>query len=177
MFRPARRRSWLGDVVVRLAASVFGLSAVLLAIAFVAGMRYGRDGSVAAERGGGTSWSLMWRAVGGLAAGDALKALAAVLVLVAVGILFVTTVLHYRAITHTFERVKSLMRNVLQSIPTGVLTFDARGVITSLNSAAERLLGLRASAVVGRQIEDVLKTVNDILDWKRRENRTERQLK
>ncbi len=176
MFRPARRRSRRGDVVVRLAASVFGLFALLLAIAFVAGMQYERDGLVAADRGGGTSWSLTWRAVGGLAAGDALKALAAVLVLVAVGILFLTTVLHYRAITHTFERVKSLMRNVLQSIPTGVLTFDARGVITSLNGAAERLLGLRASAVVGRQIEDVLQTVPDLLAWTRRALRAERLL-
>jgi nitrogen fixation/metabolism regulation signal transduction histidine kinase len=90
-----------------------------------------------------------WPAGGGLAAGDAFRVLAAVLILAAVGILFLTTFLNYRAITHTFERVKSLMRNVLQSIPTGVLTFDSRGVVTSLNNAAERLLGLRASAVVG----------------------------
>ncbi|HAM54999.1 MAG TPA: hypothetical protein DCQ64_06190 [Candidatus Rokubacteria bacterium] len=59
----------------------------------------------------------------------------------------------------SLERVKSLMRNILQSIPTGVLTLDAREAVTSLNVAGERLLALRASAIVGRAIEDALQAM------------------
>jgi PAS domain S-box-containing protein len=173
MFRPARRRSWLGYAPVRLAASVFGLFVLLLAVAVVAGIQYERYHLVGLGRGGG---AVAWPAGGGLAAGDALRVLAAVLILAAVGILFLTTFLNYRAITHTFERVKSLMRNVLQSIPTGVLTFDSRGVVTSLNNAAERLLGLRASAVVGRRIEDALQTAPELFVWIRGALRGERLL-
>lgn len=165
MFRPARERSLLGYVPLRLAVSVFVLFALLLAVAVVLGMQYERhvllsQGAIATEQGSpGFVRGLAWR--------DLLKVFGALLLLAAVGILLFTTFQNYRAITQTFERVKSLMRNILQSIPTGVLTLDARGTVTSLNSAAERLLGLRASVVVGRPVDDVLQTAPDLSAWVR----------
>ncbi|MBI3454279.1 MAG: PAS domain-containing protein [Candidatus Rokubacteria bacterium] len=164
MFRPARERSLLGYVPLRLAAAVFVLFALLLAVALVVGMQFERHvllsagGVPPAELGGqGPPAGLAWR--------DLLKVVAALLALAAFAILLFTTFENYRSITQTFERVKHLMRNVLQSIPTGVLTLDPRGTVTSLNSAAERLLGVRASAVVGRPVDEVLRAAPEVGAW------------
>ncbi len=166
MFRPAQERSWLGYVPVRLALTVFALFALLLAAAVLVGMLYERhvlvsSGAIPAVEQGplGLVQGLAWR--------DLVKVFGALLLLAAAGILLFTTFQNYRAVTQTFERVKSLMRNILQSIPTGVLTVDSRGVVTALNSSAERLLGLRASAVVGRRVDEVLQTAPDLSVWVR----------
>jgi PAS domain S-box-containing protein len=103
--------------------------------------------------------------VRGLARGDLWWVFGTLVILAAAGTLFFATFQNSRSITHTFERVKSFMRNILQSIPTGVMTFDSRGLITSLNSAAERLLGLRASAVIGRPVDEVLQNAPELGAW------------
>jgi len=164
MFRPAPERSLLGYVPLRLALSVFLLFALLLAAAVLLGMQFERQllsssGAVAAA--GGDPWAarLGWR--------ELVKVVGALLALAALGIVGFTTFQNYRSITQTFEHVKSLMRNVLQSIPTGVMTLDGRGSVTSLNGAAERLLDLRASMVVGRSVEQVLQTAPQLASWVR----------
>lgn len=160
MFRPAPQRSRLGYVPLQLAAVVFGLVVLLLAAAVFVGIQYERSRLLGADAGGvighGAWVALGWE--------DALKVVAALLLLAAVGIVFFMTVLNYRAVTQTFEHVKSLMRNILESIPTGVLTLDPRGAVVSLNGAAERLLGLRASAVVGRNLEEP-QVPADLVTW------------
>src|SRR5260370_8125005 len=136
MFRQLRGGSRLGSVPLRLAVSVFFLFALLLAIAVAVGMQYERyrlARSIPPTSGqmpGGQP------ALGREAAWpDLFKVFGASLVLVAVGVLFFTAVRSYRAISQTVEQVKTLMRNILQSIPTGGLTIDSRGVATSLHSA------------------------------------------
>ena len=160
MFRPAPRRSRLGYVPLKLAASVFGLFVLLLTIAVFVGIQYERSRALSADTASaiaGAAWlALNW--------GSALKIVAALLLLAAVGIVFFMTVLNYRAVTQTFEHVKSLMRNILESIPTGVLTLDSKGAVTSLNGASERLLGLRVSAVQGRQLEQS-QVPADLVAW------------
>ena len=52
----------------------------------------------------------------------------------------VMTVLHYDSTRRRLEEVKGLARRILESIPTGVLTVDARGLITAVNPAAEGVL-------------------------------------
>jgi len=169
VFRPATQRSRLGYIPLQLAASVFALFVLLLAVAVFVGMQYERFRLLGPGAGGvigrGTWLALGWAGT--------VKIVVALLTLAAVGIVFFMTILNYRAVTQTFERAKSLMRNVLQSIPTGVLTLDPRGVVTSLNSAAERLLGLRASAVVGRGLEE-LQVSSDLVAWIRDARRGER---
>lgn len=166
MFRPARKHARLGYVPLRLAASVFSFFALLLVIAVVVGMQYERQrlaslGTLTVPGAGAPSLTRT------LAPEDLLKVLVALLFLAALGILFFTTFQNYRAITQTFERVKGHMRNILQSIPTGVLTLDSRGCVTTLNNAAERLLGLRASAISGRPIDEVLQGVPGLALWMR----------
>src|SRR5262249_52611735 len=107
--------------------------------------------------------------------GETLTIVAAFLLLAAVGTLSVMTVLNYRGVTETFERAKSLMRNILQSITTGVLTLDPRGTVTSLNNTAERFLGLRASAVVGRPLEE-LPIPPDLVTWIHESGRGDRRV-
>ncbi len=133
---------------------------LLLTIAVSVGIQYERSrglSSDAASAIAGAAWlALNWD--------SALKIVAALLLLAAVGIVFFMTVLNYRAVTQTFEHVKSLMRNILESIPTGVLTLDSNGAVTSLNGASERLLGLRVSAVQGRQLEES-QVPADLVAW------------
>lgn len=51
----------------------------------------------------------------------------------AIGITAVITFLHYDSTIRTLEEVKGLARHILQSIPTGVLTLNRRGIITAIN--------------------------------------------
>jgi len=164
VFRPAREHSRFGYVPLRLVVSVFSLFALLLAVAVVVGMHYERRlaSSVAS-----TGPDVTAAPLSSLALGDLLKTLAVLLFLAAIGILFFTTFQNYRVVTKTFERVKSHVRNILQSIPTGVLTLDSRGVVTALNNAGEQLLGLRASVVVGRSVDEVLRAAPVLAAWLR----------
>lgn len=156
MFRPAPPPSRLGYVPVRLAASALLLVVLLLALAVVVGIQW--EGYHALESGIDAPPGVGLRPP----PSNTVKRFLALLTLPALGVVFLMTLLNYRAITRTFERVKSLMRNILESIPTGVLTLDRLGLVTSLNGAAERLLGLRATAVVGRRLGE-LDTAPDLV--------------
>jgi PAS domain S-box-containing protein len=158
MFRPAPPPSRVGYAPVRLAVGVFLLVVLLLALAVVVGMQWERHRVL--ETGANVPPDVGL----GLPSSAAAKLFLAVLTLAALGIVVFMTRLNYRAITQTFERVKSLMRNILESIPTGVLTLDRLGVVTSLNGAAERLLGLRATAVVGHRLGE-LDAAPDLVQW------------
>lgn len=48
------------------------------------------------------------------------------------------------------EQVESYHENILRSIASGVITSDSRGIITTFNAAAERILGRRGGEVIGR---------------------------
>jgi PAS domain S-box-containing protein len=124
---------------------------LLLGGAVFLGMQYERSRLLGPDVGGVIEHK-PWLALGGE---GAVKILGAIFVLVAVAIVSFVTALSLRTATRTFERAKGLMRNILHSIPTGVLTLDPRGTVTSLNSAAERLLGLRASSALGRTLDEL----------------------
>ncbi len=156
----------LGYVPLRLALGVFGLFVLLLAAVLVVGMQLERHLLLAAGAIPGAEAERV-RLQGALAWTDAAKAVAILLALAAAAILLFTTFQNYRSVTRTFERVKSVVRNVLDSIPTGVLTVDAGGLLTSLNGAAERLLGVRASMTVGRPVEAVLEHAPELWRWVR----------
>ncbi len=156
MFRPTHPRSLFGYVPLRLVLSVFALFALLLAIAVLAGIEYEKH---ILEGAGAPPAEGRWT--------DLLKVLGVLLLLAAAGILGFTTFQNYRAITQTFERSKSLMRNILESIPTGVLTLDPRGNVTSLNGAAERLLSLWPSTVVGRPVDGLIEMAPELVAWMR----------
>ncbi|MBI5627342.1 MAG: PAS domain-containing protein, partial [Candidatus Rokubacteria bacterium] len=143
--------------------SAFALVALLLAAWVAVGVQYERHrlltSGLPVPTPGPSSL------VRGLGWPELVAAFAALLVLAAIGIVLFGAYQNYRAVTETFERVKSLMRNILESIPTGVLTLDAGGAVTSLNGPGERLLGLRASAIRGRPVSEALQSAPDLTAW------------
>lgn len=53
------------------------------------------------------------------------------------------------------EQVESYNEDILRSIASGVITCDSRGVITTFNAAAERILSYQAHDVIGRRCDHV----------------------
>ena len=73
----------------------------------------------------------------------------------AVSIAAVMSFLHYASTKRTLEEVKGLARNILQSIPTGILTVNKSGVITAVNPTAEAVLKRPAADLLGTSYESV----------------------
>lgn len=71
----------------------------------------------------------------------------------AVSIAAVISFLHYASTKRTLEEVKGLARNILQSIPTGILTINRSGVITAVNPTAEAVLKRPAAHLLGNSYE------------------------
>jgi PAS domain S-box-containing protein len=85
----------------------------------------------------------------------------------AIGIAGVITVLHYDSTKRTLEEVKGLARNILESIPTGVLTVNPSGVITVINPTAEAVLKRSAEDLLGNSYESVFaegETIRTVLE-------------
>jgi PAS domain S-box-containing protein len=63
--------------------------------------------------------------------------------------------------------VKGLARNILQSIPTGILTLNRSGVITAVNPTAEAVLKRPSAELLGHSYETVFsegETIRSVLD-------------
>ncbi|MCX5720404.1 MAG: ATP-binding protein [Nitrospirae bacterium] len=85
----------------------------------------------------------------------------------AIGIAAVITFLHYDSTRRTLEEVKGLARNILESIPTGVLTVNRSGVITAVNPTAEAVLKRSAADLLGNSYESVFaegETIRAVLE-------------
>lgn len=85
----------------------------------------------------------------------------------AIGIAAVITFLHYNSTRRTLEEVKGLARNILQSIPTGVLTVNRDGVITAVNPTAEAVLKHSSDDLLGNDYQSVFpegETIRHVLD-------------
>jgi len=96
----------------------------------------------------------------------------------AIGIAAVITFLHYDSTRRTLEEVKGLARNILQSIPTGVLTLNRAGVITAVNPMAEAVLKRAGADLLGHSYESVFAegdTVREALDGALRSHEYSRQ--
>lgn len=62
------------------------------------------------------------------------------------------------------EDVESYNKNILQSVPSGVISFDRELKIESINSPAEKILELRAESIIGKDYLEVLgKAISNIL--------------
>ncbi len=54
------------------------------------------------------------------------------------------------------EGRKRYTETVLRNVSTGVVSVDRKGVITTINRAAERMFDINAEAIIGRRYEEVL---------------------
>lgn len=85
----------------------------------------------------------------------------------AVSLIAQVSFLHYASTKRTLEEVKGLARNILQSIPTGILTVNRSGIITAVNPTAETVLKRSASDLLGQSYESVFaggEVIREVLD-------------
>ena len=90
-----------------------------------------------------------------------------VLLVGAISLAAVITFFHYHSTKRTLEEVKGLARNILQSIPTGILTVNRSGIITAVNPTAEAVLKRPAADLLGNSYESVFargETIREVLD-------------
>lgn len=98
------------------------------------------------------------------ARGEIIKVSAILFLLAVVGV--ATLVIHhnYRSINRALERTKTLARNILDSIASGVVTLDRQGRITSVNPSAERILGIEARKVAWRHYTEAFHLQRDLAE-------------
>ncbi|MDI3464644.1 MAG: Periplasmic sensor signal transduction histidine kinase [Nitrospira sp.] len=80
----------------------------------------------------------------------------------AIGIAALVTFLHYDTTRRTLEEVKGLARNILQSIPTGVLTINREGIVSAVNPAAEAVLNRTSSGLLSKEYDAVFPETDPI---------------
>jgi PAS domain S-box-containing protein len=154
MFRPAPSSAFWPALPLRLVLSIVGLLALVLATGVLVGAKYAAP--------------LLEKAVSPAARTRLTNQgilLACLFLLPALGVLAFTTLQSYMAVTRRFERSKTLMRNILDTIPTGVLTTDSHATLTSFNRAAERLLGFSCSSAIGRPVDDLRSVAPEFVAW------------
>ncbi len=142
MFRPAPSRALWHALPLPLVLSALGLLVLVLATGVLIGAK------LAAHVLGGQRIVLAY-----------------VFLLPALGILAFTALQSYVAVTRRFERSKTLMRDILDGIPTGVLTIDSHAALTSFNRAAERLLAFPCAGAVGRPVDDLKHVAPELVAW------------
>ncbi len=65
--------------------------------------------------------------------------------------------LELRQVNADLEQRRSYMETVLRNVSAGVVSVDRDNVVSTINSAAEKMLGIRGEEILNRRFEDVLK--------------------
>lgn len=73
----------------------------------------------------------------------------------AIGISAVITFIPYDSTKRTLEEVKGLARNILESIPTGVITINRNGQVTAINPSAVATLKRSTEELLGQSYEQI----------------------
>ncbi len=171
MFRPIPETTLFGKISSRLIASIFLILSLVASIILVFSLdrdTFPVHGPLNGEEASSGLFHVLWQSRGDWI----VEALLVVLVSV-VGIAAIIMFLHYDAARRTLEEVKGLARNILQSIPTGVLTISQRGIISAVNPAAEIVLNRASSKLLGKSYDVVFPEgdpIRHILDGALREH-------
>lgn len=86
---------------------------------------------------------------------DAILVTVLVFLVSAIAIAGVIILLHYDSTRRTLEEVKGLARNILESIPTGVLTINRNGQVTAVNASAAATLERSTEELLGQSYEQM----------------------
>ena len=160
MFRPVPTTPGLGWIPFRLIAFVILVLALVLAAVLLFGLErqqlllrdFSQGQPVPTEL-----FAALWQS-----RRDLIFMTLLVFLVGAVGIGTVITFVHYNSTRRTLEEVKGLARNILQSIPTGILTLSPSGVITAVNPTAEAVLKRSSLDLLGHAYESVF-TEGDLM--------------
>jgi two-component system sensor histidine kinase PilS (NtrC family) len=60
----------------------------------------------------------------------------------------------------SYDRLAILYKQIFDNIGTGIITIDHRGLITSANSASERITGYATDKLLGRKVDRVFPSLN-----------------
>jgi PAS domain S-box-containing protein len=165
MFRPAPESTFFGKIPFRLIASVLVILAVVVSVLLLFSLEHETFVIHGLTEGKTVPTELflgLWQSRRDLIAITVLLFLVS-----AMGIAAVITFLHYGSTRRTLEEVKGLARNILQSIPTGVVTVNRNGLITAVNPAAASILKRPADQLLGYAYEAVFaegETMRAVLD-------------
>lgn len=153
MFRPKPEQTLFGSIPVRLIVSILLVFAIAISIVLVLGIEREKNllAELSQEKAAPEAFSLFYLKT----QKDIVQVTVILFLLAAVGVSVLATYQSYHTTRQTLESVKSLTRNILGSIPTGVITVDSAGRITSINSAAEKVLSLK-NEVLGRKLTELL---------------------
>jgi PAS domain S-box-containing protein len=144
MFRPNPQRPLIGNFPVRLIIPVLVILAAVVAIVAFLGLEHERRifQDITNQPGGVES-----------ARTRLIQTTVLVFLFASLGISVLLTYQSDQSTKRTLERVKGLARNILHSIPSGVLTVDQSGRVTAINPMAERILGVTAESTLGWELD------------------------
>lgn len=148
MFRPIPETTLFRRIPYRLIASVLLLLALVVSVMLVLSLEREKlllRGFTEGTRAPTELFHALWES-----RSDLIVETLLVFLVSAIGIAALITFLHYDAARRTLEEVKGLARNILQSIPTGVLTINQGGFISAVNPTAEVVLNHASSELLGR---------------------------
>jgi len=165
MFRPAPEAALFRTIPFRLIVPVLLIVALVITVILLFSLDHQKlllrglteDKAVPAE-----VFPALWRA-----RRDLIGVTVLLFLVSAIGIAAVITFLHYHSTRRTLEEVKGLARNILQSIPTGVLTINRNGIITVVNPTAEAVLKRLSADLLGHDYQTVFaegETIRPVLD-------------
>ena len=60
-------------------------------------------------------------------------------------------------VTMELEQRRGYMEIVLKNVTAGIISIDKAGLLTTINTSAERLLDVRAPELLGKNFRDVLR--------------------
>jgi PAS domain S-box-containing protein len=165
MFRPIPETTLFRMIPYRLIASVLVILALVVSVILLFSLEqeklllqgFTQDKTIPTEL-----FTALWQS-----RSDLIVVTLLVFLVSAIGIAAVITFLHYDSTKRTLEEVKGLARNILESIPTGVLTVNPNGVITVINPTAEAVLKRSATDLLGNSYETVFaegETIRAVLE-------------
>jgi PAS domain S-box-containing protein len=165
MFRPIPEATLFRRIPYRLIASVLLILALVVSVILLFSLEqeklllqgFTQDKTVPTEL-----FPALWQS-----RSDLIVVTLLVFLVSAIGIAAVIIFLHYDSTRSTLEEVKGLARNILQSIPTGILTLNRSGVITAVNPTAEAVLKRPSAELLGHSYETVFsegETIRSVLD-------------
>ena len=165
MFRPVPTATFFRRIPYRLIASVVLMLALVVSVILLFSLEQEKlllEGLTQGKAVPTELFPALWRS-----RYDLIVVTLLVFLVSAIGIAAVITFLHYDSTKRTLEEVKGLARNILESIPTGVLTVNPSGVITVINPTAEAVLKRSAADLLGNSYESVFaegETIRAVLE-------------
>lgn len=160
MFRPIPETTLFRRIPYRLIASVLLILALITSVILIFSLEREKlllRGFTAGTRDPTELFRVLWQS-----RGDLIVETLLVFLVSAIGIAALITFLHHDTACRTLEEVKELARNILQGIPTGVLTISQDGIISAVNPTAEVVLNRALSELLGKGYDAVFPQTDPI---------------